>query len=117
MHIPSHLRGFALTTVLSAAVAGAVLNGPATAAAPLEIHLDNFTFSPQTVTVPEGTTVVWINRDDTPHRIVAVQKDQFKSPVLDTDEKFSWTFSKAGTFAYFCSMHPHMTGTVTVTAN
>jgi plastocyanin len=81
----------------------------------VEIHVDNFTFSPQTLTVAKGTTVVWVNRDDTPHRIVAV-KNQFKSPVIDTDERFRWTFTEAGSYAYFCSMHPHMTGTVTVSA-
>ena len=109
------LRGVSLAVVLMVPVVGLALSASARAADTRDVHVDNFTFSPQAITVPKGTTVVWINRDDTPHRIVAV-KNQFKSPVLDTDETFRWTFAEAGTFAYFCSMHPHMTGTVTVTA-
>jgi plastocyanin len=58
--------------------------------------------------------VEWVNRDDTPHRVVG-DKNAFKSPVLDTDDKFSWTFKEAGSFAYFCSLHPHMTGKIVVT--
>ena len=65
------------------------------------------------LTVPVGTTVTWTNRDDIPHTVVSTDK-VFKSKVLDTDEKFSFTFSKAGTYPYFCSIHPKMTGKVVV---
>jgi len=65
------------------------------------------------LTVPVGTTVTWTNRDDIPHTIVSTDK-VFKSKVLDTDEKFSFTFAKAGTYPYFCSIHPKMTGSVVV---
>jgi len=82
---------------------------PATA----EVKVDNFSFGPTTLTVAVGTTVTWTNRDDIPHTIVSTEK-VFKSKVLDTDEKFSFTFAKAGTYPYFCSIHPKMTGSVVV---
>ncbi len=78
-----------------------------------EVKIDNFSFGPGTLTVPVGTTVTWTNRDDIPHTVVSAD-GVFKSKVLDTDEKFSYTFSKAGTFPYFCSIHPKMTGKVIV---
>ena len=79
----------------------------------VEVKIDNFSFSPQTITIKPGTTVIWTNRDDIPHTVVSDDK-VFKSKVLDTDEKFSFTFDKAGNFPYFCSIHPKMTGTVIV---
>lgn len=78
-----------------------------------EIKIDNFVFGPQTVTVPVGATVTWTNHDDIPHTSVSTD-GVFKSKVMDTDEKFSYTFTKAGTYAYYCSIHPKMTGTVVV---
>ena len=81
----------------------------------MEVKIDNFSFGPVTLTVPVGTTVTWTNRDDIPHTIVSTDDPKaFKSKVLDTDEKFSFTFSKAGTYPYFCSIHPKMTGKVIV---
>jgi len=65
------------------------------------------------LTVRVGTTVKWTNRDDIPHTVVSTDK-VFKSKVLDTDETFSFTFSAAGTYPYFCSIHPKMTGKVVV---
>jgi plastocyanin len=80
-----------------------------------EVKIDNFSFGPVTLTVPAGATVTWINRDDIPHTVVSTDDSKmFKSKVLDTDEKFSFTFSKAGTYPYFCSIHPKMTGKVIV---
>ena len=80
-----------------------------------EVKIDNFSFGPAALTVPVGTTVTWTNRDDIPHTVVSTDDPKvFKSKVLDTDEKFSFTFSKAGTYAYFCSIHPKMTGKVVV---
>ncbi len=78
-----------------------------------EIKIDNFSFGPATLTVSVGTTVTWTNRDDIPHTVVSTD-GVFKSKVLDTDEKFSFTFSKAGTYPYFCSIHPKMTAKVVV---
>jgi plastocyanin len=80
-----------------------------------EVKIDNFSFGPATLTVGVGSTVTWINRDDIPHTVVSTDDPKtFKSKVLDTDEKFSFTFTKAGTFPYFCSIHPKMTGRVIV---
>src|SRR2546421_9507026 len=78
-------------------------------AANAEVKIDNFSFGPQTLTVPVGATVTWTNRDDIPHTSVSTD-GLFKSKVMDTDEKFSYTFTKAGTYPYFCSIHPKMTG-------
>jgi plastocyanin len=83
---------------------------PPTAA---EVKIDNFSFNPATLTVAVGTTVTWANRDDIPHTVVSTD-NVFKSKVLDTDEKFSYTFSKAGTYPYFCSIHPKMIGKIVV---
>jgi len=82
-------------------------------AATAEVKIDNFSFGPPAITVAVGTTVTWINRDDIPHTVVS-NDGVFKSKVLDTDEKFSFTFTKAGSYPYFCSIHPKMTGKVIV---
>jgi plastocyanin len=82
-------------------------------AATAEVKIDNFSFGPQTITVPVGATVTWTNRDDIPHTVVSTD-GVFKSKVRDTDEKFSYTFTKVGTYPYFCSVHPKMTGKVVV---
>ena len=82
-------------------------------AASAEVKIDNFSFGPETLTVPVGTTVTWTNRDDIPHTIVSTD-GVFKSKVRDTDEKFSYSFAKAGTYPYYCSVHPKMTGKIVV---
>jgi len=84
---------------------------PSTANAAIKI--DNFVFGPQAITVPVGTTITWTNSDDIPHTAVSTD-GVFKSKVMDTDEKFSYTFTKAGTYSYYCSVHPKMTGQVVV---
>ena len=86
---------------------------PPPAGPTVQVSIDNFSFGPQTLTIKAGTTVVWTNRDDIPHTVVSDDK-VFKSKVLDTDEKFSYTFDKPGTYPYFCSVHPKMTGSVVV---
>jgi len=78
-----------------------------------EVKIDNFVFGPQTLTVSAGTTVTWVNNDDIPHTVVSNDR-VFKSKVLDTNDKFSYTFAKAGTYPYFCSIHPKMTAKVVV---
>jgi plastocyanin len=119
-----------MTKSVSIAMLGAVLllklGGVATAgrhstvnaqekSSTVEVKIDNFSFGPMTLTVPAGTTVTWINRDDIPHTVVSTDDPKaFKSKVLDTDEKFSFTFTKSGTYAYFCSVHPKMTAKVIV---
>jgi len=77
------------------------------------VNIDNFVFGPQALTVPVGATVTWTNKDDIPHTAVSTD-GAFKSKVMDTDEKFSYTFTKAGTYPYYCSIHPKMTGKVIV---
>jgi amicyanin len=79
-----------------------------------EVTIDNFTFGPAELSVPVGTTVTWINRDDIPHTVVAKDKG-FRSKALDTDDRYSFTFASAGTYDYFCGLHPHMTGKIVVT--
>jgi plastocyanin len=105
-----------LTTVLVAMLLMATSpGGSAKAPQPTnaEVKVDNFSFGPANLTVAVGTTVTWTNRDDIPHTVVSTDK-VFKSKVLDTDEQFSFTFDKAGTYPYFCSIHPKMTGSVVV---
>jgi amicyanin len=79
----------------------------------VKVKIDNFSFTPPTITVAAGTTVRWTNGDDIPHTVVSDEKT-FKSKVLDTDQEFTFTFDKPGTYSYFCSIHPHMTGKVVV---
>lgn len=78
-----------------------------------EVTIDNFSFGPMELTVPAGTQVTWINKDDVPHVVMSVD-NKFKSKALDTDDKFSFTFQQAGTYEYFCSVHPKMTGKIVV---
>jgi plastocyanin len=80
----------------------------------IEVKIDNFTFGPPTLKVAAGTTVTWTNRDDVPHTVVSDDKSTFRSKALDTDEQFSYTFTKPGKYSYFCSVHPKMTGEVVV---
>lgn len=107
------LKTIALSIMLvSASVA---YSAPADNQAAMEtaIRIDNFSFVPATVTIPAGTTVRWTNRDDIPHSVVADDKS-FKSKALDTDDQFTYTFAKPGTYHYFCGLHPKMTATVVV---
>jgi len=83
------------------------------AGAAQQVVVDNFSFAPATTAVAVGTTITWPNRDDVPHNVVSTEK-KFASPVLDTDEQFSHSFDAAGTYKYYCSIHPKMTGQVVV---
>src|SRR5204863_471264 len=82
-------------------------------AADTELNIDQFAFHPQRITVRAGTTVTWTNEDDVPHTVASSSK-LFKSKALDTGDKFSFTFTTPGTYEYFCSSHPHMTGAIVV---
>ncbi len=85
------------------------------ATAPNSVTIDNFAFGPAAMTVAAGTKVTWTNRDDEPHTVVSADDPRvFKSGALDTGDSFSFTFDRPGTYRYFCSIHPHMTGTVVV---
>jgi plastocyanin len=117
-HQRGSLRWMALVgTGLILTLAGGVLKGitiaQAAAAETAHVVVDNFSFGPATAIVSVGTTVTWTNHDDIPHNVVSPEQ-KFKSPVLDTDEMFSHTFDVAGTFKYYCSIHPRMTGQVVV---
>ena len=100
--------------MLLGVAAGAVLACGALAAEQKSVvTIDNFTFAPPELIVAAGTTVKWVNRDDIPHTVVE-GNTSFRSKALDTDDSFTYTFANAGTFSYFCSLHPHMTGKIIV---
>jgi len=82
-------------------------------AAGATVTIDNFSFTPKEIIVAAGTTVTWVNHDDVPHTVVSTD-EKFRSKALDTDDQFSFTFTDAGTYTYFCSVHPMMTGKVVV---
>ena len=103
------LRALAALIALMALV---VINGNANAA-DAQVKIANFTFEPPVLTVKVGTTVTWVNDDDIPH-LVSEKDGKFRSSALDTGDKFSQTFSAAGTVEYFCAVHPHMTGKIVV---
>ena len=107
-------RGLAVALLLGPVV-GAMLAFGAVAAqdATDVITIDNFTFTPKELTIAVGTTVKWVNHDDIPHTVVE-KKTTFRSKALDTDDSYSFTFATAGTFDYFCGLHPHMVGQVIV---
>jgi plastocyanin len=112
-----YLTGAMLIVGVAGALAGTTRPAkgiPAQAAASDEVKIDNFTFAPGEITIAKGTTVRWVNRDDIPHTVVSDDKSTFKSKPLDTDDKFSYTFTKEGTYSYFCSIHPKMTAKVVV---
>jgi amicyanin len=118
----SQIYKLQVRTLILAAAFGSAMAFPLAAIAPVgaqnastAVSIDNFTFNPPQLTIKAGTTVTWTNKDDIPHTIAAVGK-QFKSKVLDTDNAYSFTFTTPGSYAYFCSLHPHMTGTIVVEA-
>jgi plastocyanin len=105
----------ALVVLLSAGSPNAAANAQQAGPAMAEVKIDNFSFGPATLTVAVGTTVTWTNRDDIPHTVVSTDDPKaFKSKALDTDDKFSFTFAKPGTYPYFCSLHPKMTAKIVV---
>jgi amicyanin len=108
-HYMRRAAGLGLVIALCAGIVAAAQSKPATA----DVKIDNFSFAPADLKVSAGTTVNWTNRDDIPHTVVSTEK-VFKSKVLDSDEKYSFTFTTAGTYVYFCSIHPKMTGKVIV---
>jgi plastocyanin len=111
-----HVRrgAFAAALSLSLAFAPLLLGAASARADEIEVKIDNFTFAPRTLTVKAGTTVTWINEDDIPHTVVST--GHFRSKPLDTGDRFTYTFPTAGSFAYFCSLHPHMQASITVEA-
>jgi len=114
------IEGNTWRCVLGAALLGAALGAaglaPVMAGADATVKIDNFTFEPAQLTVPAGTTVTWTNEDDIPHTVVATGH-AFRSKALDTDDKFSFTFTTPGSYEYFCSLHPHMKAVIKVEGN
>jgi plastocyanin len=102
--------GFAIAATISLCLS--LYLGGARAEETTNVMIDNFTFEPAQLTVKVGATVTWKNRDDIPHTVVAAGK--FRSKTLDTDDSYSFTFTTAGDYKYFCSLHPHMTGMIKV---
>jgi amicyanin len=102
-----------LGAVVGSALAGGILIAGAQAPA-AAVSIDNFTFTPQKLTVKAGTTVTWTNKDDIPHGIGASNNAFTRSKALDTNDSYSFTFTTPGTYAYFCYIHPHMTGSIVV---
>ena len=111
--VKQSLRAFAAGVAVTCAVY-AVQAVAAPPPAESRVTIDNFTFKPDVITVPIGTRIVWENDDDIPHSIVETQ-GKFHSPALDTQDKYGFTFATAGSFEYFCGLHPHMKGKVVVT--
>jgi plastocyanin len=111
-----HSRRLAAATLFLALAFGLSTASPIrAAAAEAKVTIDNFTFDPPKLTVKAGTIVTWVNRDDIPHTVASSTR-VFKSKALDTDNSFTFTFTTPGSYAYFCSLHPHMTGTIVVEA-
>jgi plastocyanin len=107
------LRPAAFPLLAAAAFGLALATAPARAE-PVQVTIDNFTFGPKEITVKPGDTVTWTNRDDIPHNVRAAAGGSWKCGVMDTGGTCDITFMEAGTFKYFCALHPHMTGTVIV---
>jgi amicyanin len=105
---------FGVPFVVGILAAAAISLPVISAAAPdSKLEIDNFAFSPERITVKAGSTVTWLNADDTPHTVASSAK-MFKSKALDTNDSFSFTFTTPGVYEYFCSLHPYMKGTVVV---
>ena len=116
MTLPLKLLTFQGAAMVASALMMLTVSEMTRAAPPAAaVSIDNFTFKSPVVMVKPGTTVTWTNGDDIPHTVVS-KDGLFKSKVLDTGDRFSFTFAKAGQFGYFCSLHPHMTGTIVVKA-
>jgi plastocyanin len=108
-------RRYRLTLALAVAgvVGAATVTAAVAAGGPAAVSVDNFNFSPPTLTVAAGTTVKWTNNDDIPHTVRAVD-GSFRSKPMDTSDSYSFTFAKPGVYNYFCSIHPKMVGKVVV---
>jgi plastocyanin len=115
MRMRTSFAAAAVTAGLFGCATGVALNTAAAAVEDAVLTIDNFTFAPQRLTVKAGTTLTWTNQDDIPHTVVSTTQ-RFKSKALDTDGRFSFMFMEPGSYDYFCSLHPHMTGTIVVEA-
>ena len=104
--------GIAFLNLSLFAIAGEMKNGEEKIPTQNQIEIKDFAFNPQILTVKSGEKITWINRDEEPHTVVSVEKQFKKSTALDTDQEFTVTAGAPGTYTYFCSVHPKMTGTI-----
>jgi plastocyanin len=105
------VAAFALTTGTRPSLAMSPGDMPASGAT---VKIDNFSFGPATINIPAGSTVTWTNNDDVPHVVSSDDNKMFKSKALDTDDHFSFTFTKPGTYNYYCAIHPKMVAKIVV---
>jgi len=110
----SGARAWWLAAALGVAALGAGSAAAAGKPAQAKVEIKHFAFVPEALTVSAGTRVVWTNRDDEPHIVVSAGNRFASSKAMDTDETYATVFDKPGTYAYFCSIHPHMVGTIIV---
>lgn len=108
------LCGISFLNLSLFALAGEMKDADSTTAKQNRIEIKDFSFNPKTLTVKSGEKITWINRDEEPHTVVSVEKQFKKSSALDTDQEFTITAGAPGTYTYFCSVHPKMTGTIVV---
>src|SRR3954447_1975410 len=109
------LRRALLASVLLAGAGAGPAAWAGDAPGSVQVSIDNFTFAPAVLTIAPGTKVTWTNHDDIPHTVTSNQDPaHMRSPVLDTDDTYSLTFDKPGTYGFFCSLHPHMQSQVVV---
>jgi plastocyanin len=108
------LWGISLFNLSLFALAGEMKETDSTSSKQNKIEIKDFSFNPKTLTVKSGEKITWINRDEEPHTVVSVEKQFKKSSALDTDQTFTITAGAPGTYTYFCSVHPKMTGTIVV---
>ena len=116
MQVASHVRrrlSLGAAFLVAALAAATLLPSGAARAEDAMVKISNFQFAPARLTVKAGITVTWRNNDDIPHTVTSTTR-AFKSKALDTDDAFSFAFTEPGSYAYFCSLHPHMTGTIVV---
>jgi plastocyanin len=102
-------RAILLVCAVLALATGAATASPQTPT----VHIVNFAFKPASLTVHAGDRVTFVNDDSDAHTVTALDRS-FSSPGLDTGDRWSYTFAKAGTFAYVCGLHPYMKGTIVV---
>jgi plastocyanin len=106
-------RALVIAMLLGPVIGAMLAFGTVSAQEANVVTIDNFSFSPKELTVAVGTTIKFVNHDDIPHTVVETNKI-FRSKALDTDDSYSYTFATAGSFDYFCSLHPHMVGKIIV---
>jgi plastocyanin len=110
----SRRQGLLLVVGVLTALSGTLIRARADDPPAAKVTIDNFAFTPATLTIKQGTKVTFVNHDDIPHSIVGVG-GKFRSKALDTDQSFEFTFAGAGDYDYFCGLHPHMKGKIVVT--